>query len=221
MKNEDKERLNLLNLLEDFHKRLLRLEQITMEKQGQPIYTNIQFPTHDLPSNTKIMANSGLTNEVGIPICSTCHRKIDKRFYVCHHCHEVLCDKPSCSLIYLNKAHCEECLRRFHFDLSKSDYQVLACLINGFKNTRTIKELTRISQEEIESSISRLLNSNFVVKEPIFFGLINELKLSDDGMAALTVFRQVYGSGMDIVMFGKELRKKLSNERGIEVVISP
>jgi len=182
-----------------------------MERQGQPVSTNMKFPTHDLPSDTKTINESGLTNEVSVPMCSTCHQVIGDRFYLCHHCNRVLCDKPSCAIMYLNKAHCEHDLRRFHFDISERDYLVLSCFVNDLKDTETIGGLT-LSAEDVERSLARLLNSNLIVQETRFLGVINDLKVTDTGMTALTTYRHVYGTSEDVAIFGKVLRKKGQNE---------
>jgi hypothetical protein len=215
----NEETLNFFNLLEDMHKRLSKLEQMITETRPQPIHSNIRYPSHGLSTSTKTMTDTGLISETSIPVCSNCHHVVGDDFYVCHHCNCILCTSPACALIYLNKAHCEKCFRENHLDISKRDYLVLSCLINGFKDTNQISDLTLISFQEVELSISSLLSSNLISLEPRFFGLFHELRLTDSGMIAATIFRQIYGTGEDVAIFGRTIRNRLAEERGVDVVI--
>jgi hypothetical protein len=205
---------NLLELLVSMNRRLSDLERILIrDGQGSTIYQSAKIPTHGLEKNMKFMNGEGFTDETKVPVCSTCHSALGERFSVCHHCDHVVCEK--CAIIHNNRAHCEQCLRQFHIDLSKRDYKTLVCLANGITETDRIAEMISIAPEHVERSLAHLSTSNLIIRETKLFGLINERKLTDDGIIALSVYRQfVYGRDEDIMLFGRTLRKHICELKG-------
>ena len=211
--NEDE---RILSLLENLNRRLTILEQIVLRSQGQAI-RNVKIHTHELGSNVKTITEDGLESELHIPTCSMCHRVIaeDEKYFVCHHCSNVLCS--DCVIQHNSYAHCEQCLRKYHIDLTKRDYLTLICLANGITETKEISELTLIQDREVEESIIRLTTLNLMEKERKFFGLLTDLKLTDQGRTAITLYRRIYGRDEDVHIFGQALRKHLAEREGFKV----
>jgi len=203
-------------MIDNMNQRLRIIEQVLLRNQGQAIQ-NIKIPTHTLGSDTKAVTDTGLTTEVGMMVCANCHRVIndDSEYFVCHHCQSVLCS--DCSIQHLNHAHCERCLRECHLDLKKKDYLVLACLINGVEDVKEISELALMNRDDVEQSLLDLRTLNLTSHERKFLGFLNELKITDEGMLALTLYRRIYGKDEDIQIFGQALRKHLAEKEEFRV----
>lgn len=210
---------NLLRILDSLNQRLTALERIIAQSgEGKPIIERIRVPTHDLESNAKLMTDAGVTDVVNVPVCSVCHGLIkeDDHFFVCHHCGCVLCDLHA--ILFNNRAHCEEDFRRCHINLSRRDYKTLVCTANGVDDVDKIAELTAMLPEDVEQALARLSTSNLITYETKLFGLIKEIKPTDEGLLAISVYREfIYGRDEDMELFGKTLRKYLSEEKGFDV----
>lgn len=204
-KNCEKE---LTDLLKSFNERITALEQRLSEPR--PFYQSIKQPSHYLESNNKLMTDTGLTTETTVPICTICHSTIGDKYFICHHCDRVLCE--TCTIIHNNRAHCEQCLRIHHLDVSKRDYLILLCISNGITEKEKINELTAILDEEIERSFIKLQMTNLIKVEKRLFGLLRETKVTDDGAIAINTYRQVYGRHEDVVTFGRALRTYISEK---------
>jgi hypothetical protein len=216
-KRDDKEKdLDILELFASFEQRLAALERLILKSgESKPILEKIRHPTHALESNAKLMTDAGITDVVKVPVCSVCHGLLKEgdHFFVCHHCESVLCDLHA--IIFGNKAHCEEDFRRNHIDLSRRDYKTLVCTANGIDDVDKIAELTSMLSDDVKQSLARLFTSNLITQETKFFGLLKETKPTDDGLMAISVYRQfIYGRDEDMELFGKTLRKYLSEEKG-------
>ena len=218
-KKNEKKLPNLLEILNLLDQRLTALERmLAQDGESKPIFQKIRLPTHDLESSAKLMADTGIMDIMNVPVCSVCHGLIkeDDRFFVCHHCGCVLCDLHA--IIHNNRAHCEEDFRRHHIDLSRRDYKTLVCTANGIDDINKIAELTSMLPEDVERSLAKLSTSNLIICETKLFGLLKEIKPTDEGLLAISVYRQfIYGRDEDMELFGKTLRKYLSEEKGFNV----
>lgn len=210
---------NLFEILNSLNQRLTVLERIiAKDGESKPIYQKIRVPTHELESNAKVMTDTGIVDVVNVPVCSVCHGLIKEgdTVFVCHHCGCVLCDLHA--VILNNRAHCEEDFRQFHIDLSRRDYKTLVCPANGMDDIDKIAELTYMLPEDVEQSLARLSMSNLIVCESKLFGLLKKIKPTDEGLLAISIYRQyIYGRDEDMELFGKTLRKYLAEERGFNV----
>lgn len=214
-KKNEKKLPNLSEILQ----RLTALEQmITQDGESKPIYQKVRLPTHDLESTAKLMTDAGIMDVTNVPVCSVCHGLIKEgdHFFVCHHCGCVLCDLHA--IIFNNRAHCEEDFRRHHIDLTRRDYKTLVCTANGMDDIGKIAELTSMLPEDVEASLAKLSTSNLIICESKLFGLLKEMKSTDEGLLAISVYRYfIYGRDEDMELFGKTLRKHLLEEKGFNV----
>lgn len=219
MSRNNEKNPSLLEFLESLNKRLTALEQkVASAGEAKPIYEKVRLPTHDLEQNTKLMTGEGVTDVTNLPVCSVCHGLIEQtdHFFVCHHCAHVLCDNHA--IMLNNRAHCEEDLRQHHIDLSRREYKALVCLANGIDDTDRIAEFTAMHSEEVEQTLAKLSTSNLVTSQRRLFGLLKEVKPTDEGLLAISVYRQfVYGRDEDMELFGKKLREFLVAESGFNV----
>lgn len=218
-KKNEKKLPNLLEILNLLNQRLTALEQmIAQDGESKPIHQKIRLPTHDLENTTKLMTDSGIMDVKNVPVCSVCHGLIKEgdHYFVCHHCECVLCDLHA--IILNNRAHCEEDFRRYHIDLSRRDYKTLVCTANGIDDSDKIAELTSMLPEDVETSLAKLSTSNLIICETKLFGLLKEIKPTDEGLLAISVYRQfIYGRDEDMELFGETLRKYFSEEKGFNV----
>ena len=221
-KKNEKKLPNLLEILNSLNQRLTALErmftQAREDGESKPIHQKVRLPTHDLESTTKLMTDAGIVDVTNVPVCSVCHGIIKEgdHFFVCHHCGCVLCDLHA--IIFNNRAHCEEDFRRHHIDLSRRDYKTLVCTANGMDDISKIAELTSMHPEDVEASLARLSTCNLIICESKLFGLLKEIKPTDEGLLAISVYRQfIYGHDEDMELFGKTLRKYLLEEKGFNV----
>lgn len=91
------------------------------------------------------------------------------------------------------------------------------CTANGIDDTDKIAELTSMLPEDVGASLARLSTFNLITCESKFFGLIKEIKPTDEGLLAISVYRQyIYGRDEDMELFGKTLRKHLSGEKRVQ-----
>jgi hypothetical protein len=218
MSKNNEKNPNLLEILESLNQRLAALERKFASEGDRPIYQKIRLPTHDLEENAKLKTEDGVTDITRVPVCSVCHGLIkgDDHFFVCHHCARVLCDLHA--IILNNRAHCEEDLRQHHIDISRRDYKTLVCLANGIDAMDKIADLTAMLPVEVEQTLTKLSTSNLVTSQPRLFGLLKEVKPTDEGLLAISVYRQfVYGRDEDMELFGKKLREFLVAESGFNV----
>ena len=151
-KKEGKKQPNLLEILNSLNQRLTVVEQrITQGGEGKPISQKVRLPTHDLENTAKFMTDAGILDVTNVPVCCACHGVLrdGDQFFVCHHCERVLCDLHT--IIFNNRAHCEEDFRREHIDLSRRDYATLICIANGIDNTDKIADLSSMLPEDVEA----------------------------------------------------------------------
>ena len=221
MSKKEEKSSNLLEILNSLNQRLTVLEQmIAKSGEGKPISQKVRLPTHDLENTAKFMTDAGILDVTNVPVCCACHGVLrdGDQFFVCHHCERVLCDLHT--IIFNNRAHCEEDFRREHIDLSRRDYATLICIANGIDNTDKIADLSSMLPEDVEASLARLVTSNLITRKSKFFGLLKEIKPTDEGLLAISAYRQfIYGHDEDMELFGKTLRKYLSGEGGFNARI--
>jgi hypothetical protein len=208
--NEREAATELANLLRSIERRLTSLEQQTQAGRSPPVIRNIKEPSHTLESTEKVMTDNGLNTVLSVPVCVTCHRILSGNdYFVCSHCHQALCTDD---VISLNRqTHCESCFRRDHLDLTRRDYVTLISVSNGITELDAIAEITELDKDQIRRSLSKLTSSNLIVAENRLFGLIREIKTTDEGAVAVDVYRKyIYGQDEFVIEFGRRLRGYLA-----------
>ena len=208
--NNGKKDPSIIDLLKSLNSRISALEQKMQNSNPRPFYQSSKQPSHYLEASSKLMTDAGLNVESTIPVCSTCHSLLGEKYSICHHDDQVICQ--NCTIIHNNRAHCEQCLRENHLDLTKRDYLVLMCLVNGITEPEVINELTTMQPEDIDHSLANLRLFNLIDLRTSFFGFLRETKLTDDGLVAINTYRQIYGKHEDVTEFGRALRKYLTEE---------
>jgi len=200
----------LVEILKGLDARLSKLESV-QPRSKSPFVKSIKFPSPFLETSEKMLTEQGLQTVTSVPICSVCHKAIEEAYWFCHHCQRLLCE--NCKLIVNNRAHCEDCVRDFHVDISRRDYYVLVSLANGLKRLDKISKIISTTKEDVKSSVSSLLSSNLVSIENRCLGLLYDYKLTDEGQIALQIYRHIYGKEEDAAMFGHNLRGLLFSDR--------
>jgi len=216
-KQDEKKLPNFFEFLSSLNQRITALERIITKDESKPVYQKVRLPTYDLESNAKVMTDAGIVDILNVPVCSVCHRVIkqDEPVFLCHTCGAVL--DSSHAIMINNRAHCPQHCRQEHFDLSRKDYKSLICVANGIDDIDEIADLTGILPQDIELSLAKLSMSNLIICKNKLFGLVKEIKTSDEGLLAIAVYRRYfYGCDEDMELFGKTLRKYLSKEEGFD-----
>jgi len=176
-----------------------------------PSLTSIKYPSPYLESSEKLLTADGLQTITTVPVCSVCHKALAGDYYSCSHCSRMLCQE--CAIIHNNRAHCEDCIREFHVDLSRRDYFVLIAFANGLKDFGKISEAISAAKEDVGDSATVLLSSNLVTIEKRCLGLLHGYKLTDLGLLAVQVYRRIYGKDEDTALVGRNLRNMLFSEK--------
>ncbi len=161
----------------------------------------------DLPSSHRKLVYS--------PFFCKCGERIDKETARrCTHCKALLC--VNCSLIYLKRVYCEECLQNVHnINLSKLDYKILLCVSHGITSKANIFRLTGIQPEVVEDKIESFLNK-YTTKKPASLTelILRKLRLTHLGNDALAVFEGKYGNDLDCLILKKRIHEfKSERER--------
>lgn len=193
----------LLEILRSLDNRLSRLEP-GQQRNRTPFMKTIKAPSPYLEVSEKMLTEDGLQTNTTVPFCTVCHRSLEGVHYVCHHCNRVLC--ADCVVIVNNRAHCEDCVREFHVDMSRRDYFVLISLANGLKDYETIAKTVSATKEDVKDSVTCLLSSNLVSIDNKCLGLLYDYQLTDQGLIAIQLYRRIYGKEEDAVLFGQNLR---------------
>ncbi len=147
---------------------------------------------------------AGQTGEIQklirVPVCDSCGQ-IGKYEFICHHCEKKLC--RDCIIIYENTAHCLDCLRRYHIDLSKKAWKVLRCIADGVTIVSTISGITKMLREEVITSMAELQRLGFIVKDG---WIIKRYRITEDGLVAMNLYDRIYGPDPDSYDFLMELK---------------
>ncbi len=150
--------------------------------------------------------DGGIIKHIRIPVCDICGRSSDQ-FSSCTQCKKKLC--PDCSIIYLNRVFCIDCLQEL-IPLTKQEYKILRAISYGVHDTNSISSVTRINQEEVCLYKRSLKERGFITIRG--FLLFTETQLSEKGVEALSVYDKVYGKEEDVAVFDSELRRFLSEK---------
>jgi hypothetical protein len=129
---------------------------------------------------------------------------VNEEFSICGNCGKKM--DLGCVKFYKTAALCVDCLFK-KLPLSRQNFMVLACAANGISDIRTISELTRVPRESVRDSLNDLLSAKLLVREGML--VFANLKASDEGMEAISAFRQVYGRDYDILVLDQNLRRFL------------
>jgi len=147
--------------------------------------------------------NGGVVKHVRIPVCDICGR-ISEKFSSCTQCRKKLC--PDCSIVYLTKIFCIECLQEL-LPLTKQEYKILIAIFHGINDNGSISKVTKIDREEVNLHKRSLKEKGFItVKGFLFF---TQTQISEKGIEALYVYDRIYGKDEDVIFLESELRRSI------------
>jgi hypothetical protein len=145
--------------------------------------------------------DGGIIKHVRIPVCDICGRSSDQ-FSSCSQCKKKLCS--DCSIIYLNRVFCIECLQEL-VPLTKQEYKILMAIFYGIRDNNSISNITKIDQGEVSLYKRNLKEKGFITIKG--FLLFTETQLLEKGIEALYVYDKVYGKDDDVAVLESELRR--------------
>lgn len=145
------------------------------------------------------------------PYFCECGRPINKENAVrCSHCERLL--ERSCSFEYQNHIHCSVCLEKFHgIKLDKKEYFILLCVHLGILKPKNISKVTGIDLDEIEETIQKFLGKYLAEEHHSLF--FKELRLTELGLEALTIYGKVYKKEEDHNVIEARISDFLATER--------
>ena len=125
------------------------------------------------------------------------HRLDQSQVYRCSFCNIILTDIEKIEMN--NKIYCEQCYRIEEHNLDKTDYKILVCIYNDYRETSTfleslgfvvtIQRITGLTKKEVKTKIEKLLEQGYL----FFHGMIlRELRISSIGEEALCGYHQIY-----------------------------
>jgi len=157
-----------------------------------------------------------IQRDILIGVCDICKKRLydDEAFRICSSCGRRLCASPSqCSVIYQNKTICIECLKTRFIQLNKTLYKTLVCTANEVSSTTAISEITHSVEEEVRSALKRLIDLGLITKRGFF--VFSAYQVTARGMEAIALYRQVWGSDYDTLVFDAELRRYILQKSGV------
>jgi hypothetical protein len=195
MDNLDLKRL--LERLRDLEKRVEQNHAQVMLEETSTIAKEKEWGGKSYLQQT----DGGIIKHIRIPVCDICGR-ISDQFSSCSQCKKKLC--PDCSIIYLSRVFCVECLQEL-IPLTKQEYKILMAIFYGIRDNNSISNITKIDQDEVSLYKRNLKEKGFItIKGFLFF---TETQLLEKGIEALSVYDKVYGKDDDVSVLESELRR--------------
>lgn len=162
---------------------------------------------------TSTTPSGTIERRIMIGICDVCNERLfdDEAFKICSSCGKRLCLSPKCSVNYENKTICAHCLRTTFLPLPKSQYKELVSVSNKIQSPKTISKITHMQKEIVEKDLVKLESLRLVEKKGIF--IFSGYHVTEKGLQAISLYRQIYGSDFDIHVFDQELKKHILTGR--------
>jgi len=199
----------VLRLLEELNERISRIEGRLSKLESERVIFDerkVVGSEGELEGKKYLaLPGGGIAKEVSVAVCDVCGKKLDD-FFVCVNCGRKLCD--DCAIRHRNRHVCLECLKE-EIPLTKKEYKILVAVANGVTNVGEVSRVTRIRKESVKRGVEELREREFLEKEGFF--VFSKLFVTDLGMEAIGVYRQVYGGDDDIEQFDLELREFLGS----------
>ena len=165
-----------------------------------------------LSKSTREISGENIHRKVTFsPYFCECGRPINKENAVrCSHCQRLI--EKSCSFEYQNSIHCRSCLKEFHgIELSKKEYFILLCIESGISKPKDISKTTGIDVDEVKKTLEKFLGNYLTNKPHSFFS--KELRLTQLGIEALTVYSKVYKKDEDHSIVETRISDFLASKR--------
>jgi hypothetical protein len=90
--------------------------------------------------------------------------------------------------------------------LSRNSYKVLLCVKSGIDDATKIRDITKMSKDDVKGSVAFLVERKFISSSGLFAFLKREI--TADGTHALSVYKSVYGREEDV----KEVEEQFAEE---------
>jgi len=131
--------------------RLDQIEQILSELQMRKVIydeSRIVEAQGLLGGKTYLTSAEGDVQKlIRVPACDVCGINLRRGFVaICHHCGRKMC--YLCTLTFEGQAHCINCMKEHHVNLSKKGWKILKCVSEGVVTPSVISRLTKILREE-------------------------------------------------------------------------
>ena len=200
----DQNMSQLNNRLTEIENRISTMEPSRQE--SSTILSERQIPAErgQLGGRTfSTSATGGIERLIHLPTCDICGTRLEEQFVLCR------CGKKACSdcvVKHESETLCINCVKE-RLPLSKKCFLVLVSVANEVDNVKKISRLTKMSRDDVHASLNELLRLDLVAKEG--FSIFRKNCVTDNGMAAIDLYRAIYGSDSDITHFDAELRTEL------------
>lgn len=143
--------------------------------------------------------NGSVVKTRRVPTCDFCGDKLEDKFAVCQKCGKKLCSK--CAVKFRNQKVCPQDLRSA-LPLSRTSFKVLLLIANNIQDTGDIRELSRISKDEIGKCREFISNAGYTETRGLLRTAATEL-----GLEALTCYGQLFGGDPDMLELDQEVRE--------------
>lgn len=177
--------------IEEERRQLLE-EHVVPERRGMLGGRSIETSTNGRLQKTTFAAT-----------CDVCgHYPLDS-FDMCFSCHCRLC--ADCSVRMNGIPYCRQHLMEI-LPLSRNSYKVLLCVKSGIDDATKIRDITKMSKDDVKGSVAFLVERKFISSSGLFAFLKREI--TADGTHALSVYKSVYGREEDV----KEVEEQFAEE---------
>jgi hypothetical protein len=157
-------------------------------------------------------AQGTIQRQILIGKCDTCGRRLfdDEAFKICSSCGKRLCASPSKCSVTLSDGHtvCIRCLKTRVFPLNKSLFRVLISVAKDVGSIDAISKITHLDKRGVADALTMLNRLGLTIRRGIL--LFASHHILDRGMEAIGSYRQIWGEDYDMLVFGAELRRHLS-----------
>ena len=159
--------------------------------------------------------DTGTLKEIRVAFCSWCRRRLSQseRTVICCICHKVLCDSPSCVLMFEGRHYCRDDLQRI-LPMDKLQFLLVHGLVKGLKPDE-IRELSRSQKESFRSALNRARANRLIERKGVSFYAYDQV--SDYGVLCWKTHYPAFSQDGEVSFFIEEVENHLmevnENER--------
>jgi len=170
---------------------------------------------HVLTSKRYKTTDTGTLKEIRVAFCSWCRRRLSQseRTVICCTCHRVLCDSPSCAIMYEGRHYCRDDLQRI-LPMDKLQFMLIHGLVEGLDLDK-IREMSRSEKQGFRSALDRARANRLIERKGI--SLFAYDCVSDYGILCWKTHYPAFSQDGEVSFFMEEIERHLEevneNER--------